>query len=76
MIKEHDRVILEEKLLDAGLERGDVGVVVHVYGRNEAYEVEFVELDGATFRVVTLGANKVRPVHSGEIAHVRPLAAA
>ena len=76
MIKEHDRVILEENLIDDGLERGDVGVVVHIFEESLAYEIEFVELTGATFKVVTLGADKVRPVHAREIAHVRSLAAA
>lgn len=76
MIKEHDRVILEKNLTDDGLERGDIGVVVHVYENEAAYEVEFVELDGATFKVITLDADKVRPVNAREIAHVRSLVAA
>lgn len=76
MIKEHDRVILEENLMDEGLERGDIGVVVHVYKNEAAYEIEFLELSGTTFKVVTLSADNVRSVHAHEIAHVRSLAAA
>jgi hypothetical protein len=38
--------------------------------------VEFTSLDGDTIAVVTLMANQVRPAQTGEIAHVRALAAA
>ena len=44
MIREHDRVVLTAAIAAEGLEPGDVGAVVHVYPRNEAYEVEFVTL--------------------------------
>jgi Domain of unknown function (DUF4926) len=36
-----------------GLSSDDVGVVVHVYPRQEAYEVEFVTLAGQTAAIVT-----------------------
>jgi len=39
MIREHDRVVLTVALSDERLEPGDVGVVVHVHPRHEAYEV-------------------------------------
>ena len=51
MIKEHDRVVLTAAILAAGLEPGDVGTVVHASRDGEAYEVEFVALDGHTAAV-------------------------
>ncbi|HSP62782.1 MAG TPA: DUF4926 domain-containing protein, partial [Pyrinomonadaceae bacterium] len=53
------------------LEAGDVGNVVHVYRDGEAYEIEFVALDGHTAAVVTVEASQVRPVAPGEIPHAR-----
>lgn len=52
-----------------------MGTVVHVYRDGEAYEVEFVTLDGHTAAVVTLETAQVRPVSSREITHARELAA-
>jgi hypothetical protein len=74
MIQEHHRVVLTEPIVSEGLEPGDVGAVVHVYPRNEGYEVEFVTLTGNTAAVVTVSADQVRPVASGEIPHARELA--
>ena len=54
MIKEHDRVILTEAIEEQGLEPGDIGAVVYVHGEGEAYEVEFVTLDGTTTAVLEL----------------------
>ena len=75
MIKEHERVVLKTDVLPERLKSGDVGTVVHVYNDSRAYEVEFVTLDGKTAAVVTLEADKVRPVGPREIAHARELAA-
>lgn len=76
MIKEHDRVVLTKAAADRGLEPGDVGTVVHLYGDRKAYEVEFVALDGHTVAVATVEAPDVRPVTANEIPHARELAAA
>jgi len=62
MIREHDRVVLRVALSDYGLEPGDVGVVVHIYPRQEAYEVEFITLAGQTAAIVTASANQIRPI--------------
>lgn len=75
MIKEHERVVLTASVPEAGLEPGDVGTVVHVYGGGEAYEVELVTLEGRTAAVVTLDAASVRPVSDREITHARELEA-
>lgn len=73
MIHEQDRVVLTAPLAEEGLEAGDIGAVVHVYPRNEGYEVEFVTLTGRTAAVVTVTAGQVRPVGSSEIPHAREL---
>lgn len=73
MIKEHDRVVLKVPVPGEGLEAGDVGTVVHIYKDGQAYEVEFVTLDGNTAAVVTLDASQVRPVSSRDITHTREL---
>ena len=73
LIKEHERVVLRSPLPSEGLEAGDVGTVVHVYKDGQAYEVEFVTLDGHTAAVVTLEAAQVRPVSGRDITHVREL---
>ena len=75
MIKEHERVVLKVPVLSEGLEKGDVGTIVHVYKDGAAYEVEFITLDGKTAAVVTLEAAQVRPVGHREITHARELAA-
>ena len=76
MIHEHDRVVLKTPVPAEGLEAGDVGAVVHVYRDGQAYEVEFVTLDGRTAAIVTLEADQVRPVHKREITHARELSIA
>ena len=76
MIREHDRVILKAAVPAEGLEAGDVGTVVHIYGDGLAYEVEFTTLDGHTAAAVTVKAAQVRPVHRREITHARELQAA
>ena len=76
MIKEHERVVLKSPVPDKGLEAGDVGNVVHAYDDGEAYEVEFVALNGHTAAVVAVDASQVRPVAPSEIPHARELAAA
>ena len=73
MIKEHDRVVLTTSVPASGLEAGDVGAVVHVYKDGEAYEVEFVTLDGHTAAVLTLEASQVRPISRRDITHTREL---
>ena len=74
-MKEHDRIVLQSGVPAEGLKAGDLGTVVHVYRDGQAFEVEFVMLDGQTAAVVTLEAKQVRPVKPREIAHARQLAA-
>lgn len=74
MIEEHSNVILNEDLPEDGLFKGDVGVVVHVHQAGEAYEVEFLTMDGATFAVRTLKSAQVQIVGARMIPHVREIA--
>ncbi len=76
MLKEHDRVVLMTPVSKAGLEAGDVGTVVHAYRDGQAYEVEFVALDGHTTAVATLEASQVRPVNRRDMTHAREIQAA
>jgi hypothetical protein len=71
MIEEHASVVLTESLPSAGLEAGDVGVVVHVHRAGEAYEVEFMTLDGTTLTVQTLTSRQIRAARNRDIPHVR-----
>lgn len=75
MIKEHDRVVLKQEVPEQELKTGDVGTVIHVYKNGEAFEVEFVALDGETLAIATLEASQIRPVQKREITHARLLRA-
>lgn len=75
MIKELDSVVLTSAVPAEGLEPGDVGTVVHVYQDGQAFEVEFMTLDGETAAVATVEASQVRPVTGREITHSRQMAA-
>ncbi len=75
VLNEHDRVILTAPLPGEGLEAGDVGTIVHVYQDGEAYEVEFVALDGHTTAVATIEAAHVRPVTRRDMTHAREIQA-
>lgn len=73
MIKELDTVVLKQDLSEHGLERGDVGTVVHRYSTGEALEVEFATGEGKTVGVLTLDTEVVRPMRSQEVLHARDL---
>jgi hypothetical protein len=73
VIKDHDLLVLTRDFPEAGLEAGDVGVVVAVY-EGGGVEMEFVSADGVTLAVLTLTDAEVRPMTGAEILHVRGLA--
>ncbi len=73
MIKEHDRIVLTCDLPKEGLKTGDVGMVIHVHRGGEAFEVEFLTLDGKTVAVATVQASEVRPVTNRDITHALAL---
>ncbi|MGA0555741.1 DUF4926 domain-containing protein [Larkinella sp. VNQ87] len=68
MIQELDLVALLADRPTIGLHRGDVGTVVHVYGSNGLYEVEFMNAKGDTVAVETMSADEVRAVDLGRVA--------
>jgi len=76
VINEHDRVVLTVPVPEEGLEPGDVGTIVHLYADGEAFEVEFVALDGHTKGVTTLESNQVRPVTGQDMTHARQIQSA
>ena len=72
MIKELDTVVLTRDLPKRGLKRGDVGAVVLVHGEGQAYDVEFVSLDGETIALETLTPSDIRPCEH-EVPHARAI---
>lgn len=76
MITEHASVVLTEDIHSAGLQAGDVGIVVHIHRQGVAYEVEFMTLDGGTLTIQTLEARQVREARNMDIPHVRERIAA
>jgi len=76
MIEELDRVVLTVDMPKYNLVAGDIGVVVLIHSDHKGYELEFVTLEGETVAVVSVYAHQVRPIESGEIAHVRRLESA
>ena len=75
MIEELSTVVLTIDLDEHGLRAGDLGTVVLVHASGKGFTVEFTTLSGATLAVVTLSADQVRPTRSGDMAHVREIAA-
>lgn len=61
-LAELDTVQLQKAHPECGLAAGAIGAVVLVHGQGEAYEVEFVALDGHTQAVLTLPAAEVAAV--------------
>jgi hypothetical protein len=67
-----DTVVLNVDLPEHGLQRGDLGAVVQVYGHN-SLEVEFVNGAGRTQALLTLKVSEVRAILPTELIAVRPL---
>jgi len=76
MIKELESVVLTRDISDRGLQKGDIGAVVHAYESDRAYEVEFVTAEGRTVAVLTLTEKDVRVMNAREILHAREFAGA
>ena len=73
MLGEHDRIVLTEDISAGRLKAGDVGTIVHVHRDGEAFEVEFLALDGNTAAVATVPAARLRPVAATDLTHARVL---
>ena len=70
--KSLDTVVLDRDLPEHGLQRGDLGAVVQVYGET-GLEVEFVNAAGRTQALVSLTTSDVRAVLDTDLIAVRPL---
>ncbi|TRU84145.1 MAG: DUF4926 domain-containing protein [Microcystis novacekii Mn_MB_F_20050700_S1] len=55
MIKELDVITLTHDIQEHGLKKGTQGAIVHCYNDQQAYEVEFVNDEGETLAILTLG---------------------
>jgi hypothetical protein len=73
MFKEHDRLVLISDIPEEGLKAGDVGTIVHIYRDGEAFEVEFLTLDGDTAAIATVPPSQARPVSNRDITHARQM---
>ncbi|MEX2288366.1 MAG: DUF4926 domain-containing protein [Planctomycetaceae bacterium] len=71
ILKEHDRVVLLSDVPSETLKAGDIGAIVHVYPKAQAFEVGFFALDGHTAAVATLASSQLRPVTDRDITHSR-----
>ena len=76
MFDELDIVVLTHGIKEYGLERGDLGTIVHLYSDKKAIEVEFVAASGKTIAVLTLSPKDIRPMAKNEILHARGFATA
>jgi hypothetical protein len=65
-----DTVVLTRDVPEAGLRRGDLGVIVDLYGP-KAFEVEFVVASGRTQALVTLMPDDIRHVGDQDLVSVR-----
>ena len=73
MLAEHDRIVLTDDIADLRLQAGDVGTIVHVHRGGQAFEVEFVALDGNTAALATVRSWQARPVTGADITHAREM---
>jgi hypothetical protein len=69
-IRELDTVILLRDIPSEQLHRGDRGAVVTVYAPGE-FDVEFVSVDGATSRLLTLGDSDLRLAGEDDVNSAR-----
>ncbi len=74
MIQEHDTAVLARDFPNDRLKTGDVGAAVLVHGGGDAFEAEFMTLDGDTQAVITVEAVDVRPTAKRELASARQVA--
>ncbi len=73
MIELFNQAVLLVDMPEKRLEKGDVGVVVEIYGDHEGYELEFMTKDGRTIAVETLMPDQVRAMSGRDLWHVREL---
>jgi ATP-dependent exoDNAse (exonuclease V) alpha subunit len=72
-IKLYSEIVLMNDKPSVGLLKGDVGIVVEIYGNNEGYEVEFMTKEGRTVAVETLDVSEIRAISTRDMLHIREL---
>lgn len=70
--RELDTVVLNRDLPEHGLQRGDVGAIVHLHAP-DTFEVEFVRASGRTHALLTLSSGDVRAAEDRDLVAVRSL---
>ena len=71
MLEEQDYIVLTEDMPRKGLKAGDVGIIVRVHGKEEAFETEFLALNGGTVATVTVPVSQVRAGTGYDVNHAR-----
>ena len=71
MVQELERVALTDDLPQHGLKAGDIGMVVHIYGERQGYEVEFVTVNGELIALASVYPSQIRQLEPDEIASAR-----
>lgn len=71
MIEELERVALTSDWPEHGLKAGDIGMVAHIYGEHQGYEVEFVTVNGELIALVSVYPSQIRQLEPDEIASAR-----
>lgn len=66
-VEVHFIVALLEDLPAKGLSRGQVGTIIEEWTPG-VYEVEFSDLDGKAYAIVTLQANQLMQLHHAPLA--------
>ena len=64
-----DVVVLTQDMPKANLRKGQVGTIVEVYEPN-AFEVEFVDLNGKTYALETLKSNQLMQIHYSPVSQI------
>ena len=75
MFNEHDVIALTADISEDGLETGDVGTIVHVFPRGDAFVVEFMDSDGRTVAITDVLASQMRLASPEDTKHARKLTA-
>ena len=71
MFKELDRIVVTSDIPEEGLRVEDVGTIVHIHRHDEAFEIEFLTLDGDTAATATVLPSQARPASNRDITHAR-----
>jgi hypothetical protein len=72
-IKLYSEIVLMNDKPSASLLKGDVGIVVEIYGNNEGYEVEFMTKEGRAVAIETLDVSEIRAISTRDMLHIREL---